>query len=96
MEHSTQSFSPVEQLTGKTFYKPLFITIFIERHCAMSVFCLFYQIGMILTTFERIPLYSNVLRNFFLPFAHVPLMATSLQTKIFVRKESKHKGLCRT
>ena len=28
---------------------------FTENHFEMSIFCIFYQIGMIMTTFERIP-----------------------------------------
>ena len=47
------------------FLKWNYKLLFIESHLEMSVFCLFYQIVMILLTFEHNPLYSKIIAQFF-------------------------------
>ena len=58
----------------------------------ITSFSLFYQAGIILTPFERIPLYSNFIAQYFLLLAYAPLMSGSVK-KVNISVYVVHKGL---
>ena len=92
MSHSIQSFSSVKQLTAVETFALNNQLLFIEICFAMSMICLFYQAGIILTSFERIPLYSNFIAQFFIRFAYAPLMSGSVK-KVNISVYVVHKSL---
>ena len=92
MSHSTQSFSSVKQLTQWKLLHWNNQLLLIEIRFAMSMICLFYQAGTILTPFERIPLYSNFIAQFFLLFAYTPLKSGSVK-KVNISVYVVHKSL---